>query len=195
MPLPRQLVTIGDLRAARPLTRDRLRRQARTLGSATASTGSEALQDAALAFINALDVGGVPLESTVDPNVRAFQQAWNADPANAGDQLAVDGKYGPLTQGALNVMTGVAPPVNYGGAPPAPAPSPTPPGVLVTPAGGGGESTAFWLALAAVAVGGYLIFFRKRKKGATHHHHGTTLEVKSNPRRRLPRRRNAELIP
>ena len=31
-----------------------------------------------------------------------------------GDQLVVDGKYGPLTQGALNAMTGAAPGVNTG---------------------------------------------------------------------------------
>src|ERR1700690_2755137 len=109
----RQLVTIGDLTAARPLGRTRQRRQAMIglvddlhMGAATSTTAGEALQTAALALLNKFDAGGVTPMTTADADVGAFQDAWNADPANASDQLAVDSEYGPLTQGALAAIVG-----------------------------------------------------------------------------------------
>ncbi len=188
----RQLVTIGDLRA-QPLTRTRQRRQAMGLGwydmgSATSSTAGAPLMAASAALLAQTDAQGAPPETTDDPLTRAFQEAWNADPTNADDQLTVDGEYGPLTFGAQNTITGgVATPVN-GGASPA---TPTAPGT--TPATVGGESALFWLLLAAAGVGAY---FLMRKKGGGRRRarrSGSTVEIHTNPSRR--RRRNDELIP
>jgi hypothetical protein len=196
----RTLTTIGDLTAAAPLTRIRNRRvrmnpgrsTSVTLGSATAATGGGPLQDASLALLNAFDTAGVTPESVPDGNVTAFQQAWNADPANTGDQLVVDGKYGPLTKGALDAMVGgIAPQVNGGIAPgPIPHPSPTPGAPVVASS----SHLAFWLLIAAAAIGGYLLFRKKKRGGGGHRRSAPLVEVRSNPRR-LPRRRNAQLIP
>lgn len=70
-----------------------------------------------------------------------FQVAWNG--ANPNNPLVVDGKYGPLTRGALqNVMStigqGTAPPDCFtpggvGPAPVPPTPTPTPPVTPVVP--------------------------------------------------------------
>jgi hypothetical protein len=198
--MPRQLVTIGDLASATPLRRTRVRRQ-RMMGmiqSADATTGGEALQGAALDLLNHFDSAGVTPESTQDALVGAFQLAWNQDPANASDQLVPDSKYGPLTKGALDAMTGgIAPAVNGG---PAPAPSPAPPSpVKPSPAVGPaapaseGSELAIWLLVAAALVGGYLLLRKKKRGGGGSRRRSSPLvEVRSNPRRR---RRNAELIP
>ena len=163
--MPRTLTTIGDLSFGQPLGRTRQRRRsmqlgAVTMGSATATTGGAALQDASLSLLNKFEAGGVTPESTVDADVTAFQNAWNADPANAGDQLVADGKYGPLTFGALNAMTGGIAPIVNGGAAPTPA-TPTAP---VAPAS---EShLALWLLLAAAAIGAYFLMRKKRRSGS-----------------------------
>ena len=197
----RQLVTIGDLTAARPLGRTRQRRQAMIglvqgpygMGAATSATAGEALQDAAMALLNKFDAQGVTPMGTADATVGDFQTAWNADPANASDQLADDSDYGPLTQGALNAIVGVAPAVNYGGNI-TPGPSPTP---GTTPATTGGSShLGLWLLLAAAGVGAYLLMRKKRRSGGGRRRAAPTIEVRTNPRRRIKgRRRNAELIP
>lgn len=200
MPVPRELVTIGGLRA-QPLGRARDRRRAilglQSMGSATADTAGSALQSAAADLLNYLDANGVPSEHEANAQVGIYQRAWNADPANATDQLVVDEGYGPLTQGTLNVLTGgIAPAVNTGPpgtTPPRPAPvtpvTPSP----VAPSSGESE-VGFWILLAAVGVGAY--FLLRKKKGKTvHHHHpaSAAIELRSNPRRR--RRNGAELIP
>jgi len=59
------------------------------------------------------------------PAVVDFQNAWNAE--NPDDQLVVDGKYGPLTQGALQNVMGATPvPANCFGGQGAIAPQNTP---------------------------------------------------------------------
>jgi hypothetical protein len=207
----RELVTIGDL-YARPLTRDRMRRQ-RSMGrfsgpsgwdigqtnpgfapGADSSSAGQELQDAAIALLNYLDANGVPSEHVRDANVLAFQTSWNADPANgaASAKLSLDGGYGTNTRDALAAMVGsVAPPVNTGGAP-APSPSPAPPSphpspAPIVPAAAGGSHLGLWLLLGAVALGGWLLMRKKKRGGGGH---GRALvEVRSNPRRR--RRRNA----
>lgn len=170
-----------------------------SMGSATADTAGSALSTAAANLLNYLDANGVPSEHINDPQVNAYQQAWNADPANSADQLSVDGGYGPETQGTLNVLTGgIAPAVNTG--PPGTTPvSPTPvtptpvTPAPVTPAKTDSE-VGFWILLAAVGVGAYLLL-RKKKGKTVHHHHpaSAAIELRSNPRRR--RRNGAELIP
>lgn len=208
----RHLVTIGDLRAS-PLSRTNARRsravrgvekgighvdafryhERSDMGAATSATAGGPLQDAALALLNKFDASGVTPMSQADPTVGDFQSTWNADPANAGDQLTVDSSYGPLTSGALAaIVGGVAPAVNYGGS----ANVIPPPGV-VTPASSSTESEVLpWLLIGAAAVGAYFLFVRKRK--TVHHRHtpGTAVEIKTNPRRRRsrPRRRNDMLI-
>lgn len=161
-----------------------------SIGSATTDTAGSALTDAAYALLNHFDVNGVTPEHTQDPVVGAFQLAWNADPANAGDQLTHDEQYGPLTKGALAAIVGnVAQNVNAGPTPkPAPAPSPAPPVPTPSPSTSGGDVFP-WLLVGGAAVAAYFLFFRKKKK--THHHHapGTTIELRRNPRR-APRRRN-----
>jgi LPXTG-motif cell wall-anchored protein len=184
----RQLVTIGSLRAT-PLRRTRARRMGHVdpfrfreagMGSATAATAGVDLQDAAVALLNYLEANGVPSEHVNDPQVYAYQQKWNADPANVADQLGLDGGYGPLTQGTLNVLTGgIAPLVNTG--PPGTVPAVVPPGTI-TPAGGSSDWT--WLLIAAAVAGGAYLLFRKKKKSGGTHHHGSVIEVKTNPRRR-----------
>jgi hypothetical protein len=85
-------------------------------------------------------LGTNPCTQQPVPQVAAFQTQWNA--ANPTNPLVVDGKYGPLTRGALqNVMSttgqGTAPPDCFtpGGVPPSPpAPTPAPPVVVVPPA-------------------------------------------------------------
>jgi LPXTG-motif cell wall-anchored protein len=191
----RTLVTIGDLRA-QPLRRTRTRRLGHVdpfryrersgMGSATPATGGAALQDATATLLNYLEMNGAPSEHVSDPQVLAYQKVWNADPANASDQLSPDGGYGPLTQGTLDVMTGgIAPAVNTGQGP-APSPSPMPPpGVLVVPASGGSDMG--WLLIAGGAgLLAYLLFFRKKKHGH-HARPGALVEVKTNPRRRRAR--------
>jgi LPXTG-motif cell wall-anchored protein len=154
------------------------------MGSATSATAGGALQDAAAALLNYLDTHGVPSEHDSDPQVLAYQRVWNADPANASDPLGLDGGYGPLTQGTLNVLTGgIAPAVNTGQGP---APSPAPPGVLVVPASGGSDMG--WLLIAGGAgLLAYLLFFRKKKHHGHHARPGALVEVKTNPRRRRAR--------
>lgn len=172
-------------------------------GANTTSAGSE-LSDAGMALLNYLDASGVPSEHVSDPNVVAFQTAWNADPANsaASAQLSVDGGYGPNVHDALAALVGsVAPAVNTGASPTPAAPA-TPASPLVTPTpatptapSSGGEGLGVLLLIGAALVGGWLIFGRKKK--VTHHHAGAgraMVEVRSNPRRR--RRSNlSELIP
>lgn len=164
------------------------------MGSATPATAGDALTSAAATLLNYLDTNGVPSEHQTDAQVGAYQQAWNADPANANDQLVVDQEYGPLTQGTLDVMTGgIAPAVNTGPAGTTPTPTPTPV-VPVTPGTTTNSSeVGFWLLLAAVGVGAYLLLRKKKGRSVHHHHAGTSIELRSNPRRR--RRNGAELIP
>jgi hypothetical protein len=194
--MPRTLTTIGDLSFGQPLGRTRQRRRAMqlgsvTMGSATATTGGDALQTASLALLNAFEASGVTPESTVDGNVSAFQAAWNADPANSGDQLVADGKYGPLTYGALNAMVGgIAPLVNGG---PAPVPAPTP--AVPTAPGASSSHLTMWLLLAAAAIAAYMLLRKKKKGGGGRRRSAPLVEVRSNPRRLPARRRNAELIP
>jgi hypothetical protein len=166
------------------------------LGSATAATGGAALQDAALALLNHFDANGVTPEETQDAIVGAFQLAWNQDPANTGDQLVPDSKYGPLTKGALDAMTGgIAPLVNAppspGPAPsPAPSPAPGPSPAPIVPAASSHEMGVFLL-LAAVAIGAYLLLRKKKgRRSGGSRRSSPLVEVRSNPRRR----RNAELI-
>jgi hypothetical protein len=131
----------------------------RTLGVATSSTAGSDLQNAATTLLNYLDSNGVPPETTTDSNVAAFQSAWNADPANSTDQLAVDSEYGPLTFGALAAIVGnVAPPVNYGGTPTAP----TPGGQPVANASGVGPLPYI---IGAVVVAGALAAYTYSRKG------------------------------
>jgi hypothetical protein len=197
--MTRELVTIGDLRAAGPAARSRARRAdylrmiPRSIGATntafapgvTPDTASGALQDDAVSLLNYLDTHGVPSEHVNDPNVEAFQTAWNADPGNAGGnaKLSVDGGYGPNTHDALNaVVGGTAPNVNTGSgpAPHAPAVTPTPtPGTTPHMSGGG-----MLLLLGAALVGGYLLF--GRKKGAR-----ASVIIHKNPRRRAASRRLA----
>lgn len=194
MPTARSLLTIGDLPGltGQPLRRQGIRRRLMTMGSADSTTAGSALQDASLTLLNYLEASGVPPESAVDENVQAYQQAWNADPANTGDQLVVDGKYGPLTQGTLNAMTGgIAPAVN-GGPAPVPAPPKPAPGTI-TPAATTGSHAGLILLLIAAGVGAWLLL-RKKKGSVRHVHTGPSISVRSNPRRRA-RRRNPELIP
>lgn len=163
----------------------------RTIDSATPETAGDALSTAAVDLLNYLEVNGVPSEHISDPQVLAYQRAWNADPANASDKLATDGGYGPLTQGTLNVLTGgIAPHVNTG---PGPAPSPAPapitpkPAAPIAPTSSGGHLGLFLL-LGAAGLAAYLLFRKKRKGGGGHHRSHPVLEVRTNPRGR--RRRN-----
>lgn len=194
---PRTLVTIGDLRA-QPLFRSKMRRMRMSgmgfvdMGSATADTAGPALQAASADLLAQTDAHGAPPEEMVDPATMAFQQAWNADPANSGDQLVVDGKYGPLTYGAQNATTGgMASPVN-GGSSPLVTPTPATPATPTAPAAASTSHLGIWLLLAAAAGGAYLLFRKKgRRGGARRRATSTAIEIRSNPRRR----RNAELIP
>jgi hypothetical protein len=198
----RELVTIGDLRTVGPAVRSRARRLSylnvvpmRGIGQtnlsfvpgANSTTGGSELQDAGVALLNYLDSNGVPSEHTNDPNVVAFQTAWNADPANAGSnhQLSVDGGYGPNVHDALAAMVGaVAPPVNTGTAPVPSTPggtSPATPGAPPLPlqaSAAGGGSLLLWLAIAA--AGAYLVFGGKKRT--------TSVIVRKNPRRGRRRR-------
>jgi hypothetical protein len=193
----RNLVTIGHLGAATPLSRSRLRRVAylhrvpmHGIGQtnpnfhpgATSDNAGNALQDSALSLLNYLDVSGAPSEHASDQQVEDFQLVWNEDPANAAAsaKLSVDGGYGPNTRDALNaIVGGIAPAVNTGGAPapsPAPHPSPTPgpgPAPPVQQAGMGGGGLLLLLAIAAAA--GYAIFGKKKRL--------TSVIVRRNPRR------------
>lgn len=194
--MPRQLVTIGDLASATPLRRTRVRRQRMLgmIGSADATTGGEALQGAALDLLNHFDSAGVTPENTQDALVGAFQLAWNQDPANASDQLKRDSKYGPLTKGALDAMTGgIAPMVNGGPAPSPAPPVPVRPSPAIVPAASSDSSEIWLLVLLAALVGGYFwLRKKKRSSGGRRRRSSPLVEVRSNPRRH---RRNAELIP
>ncbi len=160
------------------------------IGSANSDTAGSDLQDAAMALLNHFDTNGVTPESTPDAFVTDFQMRWNEDPANKGDQLVVDGKYGPLTYGAQRAMVGnVAQPVNGGASPAVNPPAPAPP--VTPPASGSSELP--WLLLLAVAGGAYFLFFRKKKSTHHHAHHGSLVEIKSNPRRRA-RSRNSLIV-
>ena len=131
----------------------------RRVGAATSATAGADLQSAGTTLLNYLDTNGVPPETTTDSNVAAFQSAWNADPANATDQLVVDSEYGPLTFGALSAIVGdVAPPVNYGGTPTAP----TPGGQPVVYSNGVG---ALPYIIGAVVVAGALAAYTYSRKG------------------------------
>jgi hypothetical protein len=132
------------------------------MGSAVPTGVGTPLEDASATLLASFDATGVLPESTADSRVVTWQQAWNADPANTGDQLVVDGKYGPLTYGAFNVMVGgMAPAVNGGSSPTVVVPG-------TTPATTTTSSEWPWLLIAAAAAAGYFLFFRKRK---TVHHH------------------------
>jgi hypothetical protein len=163
---------------------DQQRYAERYMGSAVPTGQGTPLEDASAALLAAFDATGVLPESTVDSRVLTWQQAWNADPSNTGDQLVADGRYGPLTYGAFNVMVGgMAPAVNGGSSPTVVVPGTVTPGSSTT------TSEAIpWLLIAAAAGAAYFLFFRKRK--TVHHHRapGTAVEIKTNPRRR---RRNA----
>jgi hypothetical protein len=93
------------------------------LGVASASTLQAAT--ALVAYFNANACTQDSVQEVTD-----FQNAWNGD--NPSDTLAVDGEYGPLTQGALqNALGTTNVPANcFGGAvvipPPGANPSPTP---------------------------------------------------------------------
>jgi len=203
----RELVTIGDL-YARPLSRDRMRRR-QAMGrfsgpsgwdigqtnpsfapGADSSSGGQELQDAAIALLDYLDANGVPSEHTSDPNVLAFQTAWNADPANgaASAKLSADGDYGANTHDALAAMVGaVAPPVNTGAGPaPGPAPAPGPSPAPIVPASTTtGSHLGLFLLLGAVALGGWLLMRKKKRGGGGGHRSSRPLvEVRQNPRRR-----------
>jgi hypothetical protein len=194
----RELVTIGDLRTVGPAVRSRANRlrylnviPMRGMGStnpsfvpgANSDTGGAELQDAGIALLNYLDTNGVPSEHVSDPNVVAFQTAWNADAANAGNnqKLSVDGGYGPNVHDALAAMVGaVAPPVNTGNAPVPSQPggtTPATPGAPPLPlaqAGMGGGGVLLFLALAL--AGGFVLFGSKKQR--------TSVTVRRNPRRR-----------
>jgi hypothetical protein len=106
---------------------------------------------------------GVAVESLANPcdlsqasaTVKAFQTAWNntSDSNMGSPQLAVDGKYGPLTASAVGQATGdsvVAGCSTYTNGPqpapqpqPQPQPQPTPP--APTPPSSGGKSMWPWI--------------------------------------------------
>ncbi len=193
----RELRTIGDALHLRggPLARQRARRSQMTgmgaslPGWAPPSSVDDETQDAALALQNYLDnlPGGTPSMHTYDAAVAAFQIAWNGDPSVQGSQavLEVDGAYGPNTRGALDFVTGLAQAVNAG---PAPAIDPkaggggAPPLNLTTPNTQGSPIGVIVL-VGALAFAGWAVFFRKKKRGGA-----TTIDVKSNPRRKGSRR-------
>lgn len=210
----RELVTIGDLYAARPLSRDRMRRRA-TLGrlsrpsgwdigqtnpnfapGADASTGGQELQQAAVDLLDYLDTNGVPSEHITDQHVEDFQIVWNRDPANgaASAKLSVDGGYGPNVHDALNAMVGgIAPAVNTGGTPapspspapaPSPAPRPAPSPAPIVPAAGGESHVGLLLLLGALAVGGWLLLRRKKRRSGGSRSSRPLVVVKNPGRRR-----------
>jgi hypothetical protein len=206
----RELMTIGDLGAARPAARSRARRRM-TMGfvdaigvtnpnflaptNAQMGIANQPLLDAADALAAYFATHGVPSEHTSDPQVLAFQQAWNDDPVSginaAASQLSDDGAYGPNTRAALNAFGLYQDfPVNSGAGPapppPAPAPSPSPPLVVprpVTPATTEGKSALpLLLVLGAVGLGAWLLFFRKKKRGGGGSRHTRALITVKNPR-------------
>jgi LPXTG-motif cell wall-anchored protein len=207
----RELVTIGDLHAARPAARSRARRRsmgyvelgvtnpnfvAPTSAQVSASAG-QPLINAAAALAAYMATSGTPSEHVSDPTVLAFQQAWNADPVSqingSSSQLSDDGGYGPNTQAALASFGAYAvPAVNSGAAPVVTPPTPSPPlpspapGPAPSPAAGGSSDLLPLLGLgAAVAFGVWLLFFRKKKRGSRRAPaHSTSLVLRSNPRRR-----------
>lgn len=210
----RDLVTIGDLYAARPLSRDRARRRS-ALGrlsrpsgwsigqtnpnfapGADSSSGGQELQQAAIDLLDYLDANGVPSEHASDQHVEDFQIVWNADPANgaASAKLATDGDYGQNTHDALAAMVGaVAPPVNTGAAPPSPSPAPAPspsPGPSPAPIVPAHTTTTtshlgLLLLLGALGVGAWLLMRKKKRaRGGGSRHSSPLVEVRSNPRRR-----------
>jgi LPXTG-motif cell wall-anchored protein len=208
----RELVTIGDLHAARPAARSRARR--RSMGfvemgvtnpnfvapsdaQMSASPPGSALVNAASALAAYMATSGTPSEHVNDPMVLAFQQAWNADPVSnlngASSQLSDDGGYGPNTQAALSAFGAYAvPAVNSGASPVVTPPSPSPVAPVVPGTSPAAPSTAaksdLLPILAIVGVAGlaaWLLFFRKKKRGSSRRSSSTSMVlVKSNPRRR-----------
>lgn len=187
---PRELYTIGDLgalaplRSASPLRRQAVRRRVMTgIGATIANwappaglsmtTAGAALQAAATTLQNYLDTNGIPPESTSDPQVLAFQQAWDADPLAGKAQLDQDGGYGPNSQAALAALTGLAPPYNPGSAVATNTSTATP--------GTFPWGTAALVGGAALAV--YFLFFRRKRSAS--------VTVRTNPRRRKKKRTQA----
>jgi hypothetical protein len=212
MPQERELFTIGDMGAfaPRPLQRSNARRRSVSMpmrgtaalygmgativgwsppAAASMTTVGSALQDAAVALQNYLDTSGVPAESTSDPNVSAFQTAWNADAVAGVARLDVDGGYGPNTYSALNALTGQASP------PAGTAPAPVAPGVIpggggqVVPSSGASSFPWGWALLGAGGLALLWMLMKRRKKKSGGHHTGSIVEVKTNPRRRKAARR------
>lgn len=91
-------------------------------GSAAGTAGAPLLA-AASALVAYFNASGVPAETTDDPQVLAFQTAWNADPlsqqSGANSALSADGSYEPNTHDALAAIVGSGvPAVNPGPTPP-----------------------------------------------------------------------------
>lgn len=186
----RELVTIGDLgsfRTATPLGRSRGRRVQVLQGIGATIVGwsppaavnmnsvGVPLQNAAIALQNYLDANGIPNEATDDPNVAAFQQAWNADGVAGVSPIDVDGGYGPNTTAALNALTGQAAPPGGGGIVPV-TPAPVVPGS--TPASGAGFPWGAAILVGGILAGGYFFFLRKKKRTSF------SVTTHANPRRR-----------
>jgi hypothetical protein len=192
----RELMTIGDLgalggvRDATPLGRAMARRYA-VMGATIPGWSPPAavnmnsvgvpLQNAAIALQNYLDASGIPAESVNDPNVAAFQTAWNADGVAGVAPIDVDGGYGPNTMAALNALTGEAAPAGGGAVVPG-----TPSAVIP---GSSSSSSGFpWgtaLLVGGLLVGGYFLFFRKKTARLS-------VTTHTNPRRGRRKKKNGK---
>lgn len=159
-----------------------------------AQAGSD-LQNAAMVLLNALELS-VPSMHASDPNVLAFQNAWNADPVSslvANGKLDVDGGYGPNVQTALNTLVGgIAPTPNLGTTPAAPSGVTTLPTIVVpgqVPSSGGSDLGLILLIGGAAALGIYLL--TRKRGGGGHRASKPLVSIKTNPRRRRSTRRAA----
>lgn len=149
---------------------ENLYHQAIAMPSGGGATPSSALTSAAQSLVQWLQANGCTTSSV--SAVVAFQTAYNAE---GSQQIATDGKYGPITQGALQRVLsasggGTAPQNCFGGGPaPSPSPSPTPTPSSNTTGLPWGTIAVAGAAVAGVAAIAYAVHKKKGGKGVMHH--------------------------
>ena len=158
--------------------------QAPSTDQVQANPPGDALANAANALLIYMNSNGVPPESSYNAQVAAFQTAWNADPLGqvngTNGTLQVDGGYGPNVQAALSSLSGgQSPAVNTSSSGNVASDVP-----LASVAGGSSIPWGYIAIAAALGLAAYLYVHRRRKGSGARRRSGSTVEVRSNPRRR-----------